>query len=226
MSQEENNDLNVEVFINRPFGPRVLTADIPPQWIDAFNKHCDKLIKLKDKKKYDASGYLVGHVQEELTCDLNDDTLTPFGHFISNATSAFFNEFNAEQNVTNPPKLESVHINRAWFVRSFKGDYNPTHIHTNCHLSCVLYLKVPDSIGDKNYRNKKEWYTTEGYIDFLNGGTDILTSGKWVQKPKVGKVYLFPHNLMHTVYPFFGNGERRTFSCNLECKFDLDNFSG
>jgi uncharacterized protein (TIGR02466 family) len=220
MPKKQNKELNVEVFINRPFGPRVLTADIPQKWVDAFNVHCDKIIKSKKRKERDASGYLVGHVSEELTCDLNDDALAPFGHFISNATSAFFREFNQEQNVKNPPQLESVHVNRAWFVRSYKDDYNPGHIHTNAHLSCVLYLKVPDSIGDTNYKNKKEHYTTEGYIDFINGGTDILTAGKWLQKPKVGKVYLFPSNLLHTVYPFYGKGERRTFSCNLECKFN------
>ncbi len=219
MSKEENKDLNVEVFVNRPFGPRILTADIPQKWVDAFNVHCDKIIKSKKRKEKDASGYLVGHVQEELSCDLNDDTLAPFGHFISNATSAFFKEFNKEQNVENVAELESVHINRAWFVRSFKGDYNPGHVHTSCQLSCVLYLMVPDSIGDKNFKHTHEPYATEGYIDFINGQTDVLTAAKWLQKPKVGRVYLFPSNLVHTVYPFYGKGERRSFSCNLTCNF-------
>ena len=34
--------------------------------------------------------------------------------------------------------------------------------------------------------------------------------------PKTGDVILFPHYLMHTAYPFKSNGERRSFSFNLE----------
>jgi ectoine hydroxylase-related dioxygenase (phytanoyl-CoA dioxygenase family) len=34
--------------------------------------------------------------------------------------------------------------------------------------------------------------------------------------PKVGDVLLFPNYLMHTAYPFTANGERRSFSFNVE----------
>ncbi len=33
--------------------------------------------------------------------------------------------------------------------------------------------------------------------------------------PKVGNWYLFPANLRHAVYPFKSNGERRSFSINM-----------
>jgi ectoine hydroxylase-related dioxygenase (phytanoyl-CoA dioxygenase family) len=35
-------------------------------------------------------------------------------------------------------------------------------------------------------------------------------------KPKIGDVILFPHYLMHTAYPFTVEGERRSFSFNIE----------
>ncbi len=216
---QKQENLNIDVTIHKPFGPRVLTAKVPMEWVDALNEQCEETMKKDDKQKHDASDYLVGHVHEELSCDLNYENLTPFGNFISNATSALFNEFNKEQKVLEAPRVKEVNINTAWFVRSYKGDYNPTHIHTNCAMSLVLYLKVPDSIGDTNYKNTKEVYTTEGYIDFINGMPDLLVSSKWTNKPQVGDLYLFPSNLMHTVYPFYGEGERRTFSCNLDLKF-------
>ena len=33
-------------------------------------------------------------------------------------------------------------------------------------------------------------------------------------KPEVGKIYIFPKWVNHQVYPFFGEGERRTLSAN------------
>jgi hypothetical protein len=38
--------------------------------------------------------------------------------------------------------------------------------------------------------------------------------------PQPGKLLLFPSWMQHTVYPFFGEGERRTVAGNLSC-FDL-----
>jgi hypothetical protein len=34
-------------------------------------------------------------------------------------------------------------------------------------------------------------------------------------KPEVGKMYFFPSWLQHMVYPFKGEGERRTVAANL-----------
>ena len=33
-------------------------------------------------------------------------------------------------------------------------------------------------------------------------------------KPEVGDFYLFPHYLMHAVYPFYSDDERRSISFN------------
>jgi len=35
--------------------------------------------------------------------------------------------------------------------------------------------------------------------------------------PEVGKLLLFPSWLQHMVYPFKGEGERRTIASNLNC---------
>jgi hypothetical protein len=34
-------------------------------------------------------------------------------------------------------------------------------------------------------------------------------------KPKVGDFWLFPAELFHCVYPFYSDGERRSFSINM-----------
>ena len=44
----------------------------------------------------------------------------------------------------------------------------------------------------------------------------VLSGSQMFVKPTVGKFYVFPHYLMHLVYPFKGTGERRSISFNGE----------
>ena len=66
MSQE------FQVDILRPFGPRILRAKMPMEYVNALNEQCDKILQDDNKRKeLDESAELVGHVAEELRCDMN-----------------------------------------------------------------------------------------------------------------------------------------------------------
>jgi len=208
---------HLEVQILKPFGPRILHAKIPQDYVDDLNNECDEILKDEQRRKdLDESAELVGHVAEELGCDMNNPKLKMFGSFLCDLTKCLHTEFLKEKQVrskqTEPDKLA---IHSSWFVRSFESDYNPTHIHTNGTFSCVAYLKVPEGISTVNTRNTKEKYATEGYIDFIYGSSSIVTSGNICCMPVVGDIYVFPSHLFHTVYPFYGKGERRSFSANM-----------
>ena len=73
------------------------------------------------------------------------------------------------------------------------------------------YLKIPKFVS-KDYKKSK----IDGTIDFINGNKMFLSDSIYNHQPKEGDVILFPHYLMHTAYPFKSNGERRSFSFNLE----------
>ena len=203
----------IQVDILRPFGPRILKAVVPQEMINDLNEQCDELLKNdEERKQKDASSDLVGHVFEELTCDM--EKTNGFGNFLYSATKALYTNFLVERN-EKVEDAEKIAIHNSWFVRSFENDYNPTHIHTNGTFSCVLYLKIPEGISDKNSRNVNESYATEGYIDFVFGSSTIVCPGNICVQPKVGDLYIFPSFLFHTVYPFYGEGERRSFSANM-----------
>ena len=57
---------------------------------------------------------------------------------------------------------------------------------------------------------------TNGTIDFINGTKTYLNNSIHNHKPKTGDMIIFPNNLMHTAYPFNVDGERRSFSFNLD----------
>ena len=71
-------------------------------------------------------------------------------------------------------------------------------------------------------KNKKKT-NTDGTIDFINGSKMFLNDSIYNHKPKVGDVLLFPNYLMHTAYPFSSEGERRSFSFNLEIDKNVAN---
>ena len=201
------NEINVDIL--RPFGPRILKASVPQKMIDQLNTHCEK----RTEEEHDASTELVGHVNQELTCDLNE--IDAFGVLLFNLTKALYEQFMAErkEEIKTPPERLSIH--NSWFVRSFENDYNPTHIHTGSSFSCVLYLKIPEGIKEVNTKNNKKKYPTEGYIDFIYGGSGLICPANLCVQPRVGDLYIFPSELFHTVYPFYGDGERRSFSANM-----------
>ncbi len=207
----------LEVQILKPFGPRVLHCKMPEDFVVTLNDYCDEILKDEQKRKdYDESAELVGHVHEELRCDMTDPIMKNFGGFLCDLVKCLHNEFLQDRNVrADTIKPERLAIHNSWFVRSYEGDYNPTHIHTSGSFSCVAYLKVPDGISEKNTRNVKEKYATEGFIDFIYGSSNTVTPANMCCLPVVGDIYVFPAHLFHTVYPFFGKGERRSFSANM-----------
>ena len=82
-------------------------------------------------------------------------------------------------------------------------------------MSGVGYLKVPKSFGDQKQKSVKE-VNKNGHIEFVHGSKMFLSNSQMFVKPEVGKFYVFPHYLMHLVYPFKGKGERRSISFNGE----------
>ena len=111
---------------------------------------------------------------------------------------------------------------------SVSGDYNPQHSHTNFgktedkqpHLSCVGYLNLPAQMKDEK-SHEKQHHRTNGHIEFNEGSEGIFTNALHMVKPEVRDWYLFPCNLRHSVYPFFGDGERISFSFNAKVEFEI-----
>jgi len=105
-----------------------------------------------------------------------------------------------------------VDIKAAWMVRMLEfGEYNPIHLHSNCRLSSIGFLKVPDNYDEAV---RKDEYC--GMLTFIGGPNMDFANGTLKIKPEVGVYYIFPWYLYHSVYPLGEGveGERRSFSIN------------
>lgn len=100
-----------------------------------------------------------------------------------------------------------------WCNSQWTGEYIPLHIHSECSISTIMYLKVPEFLPSINPVGDDD-----GCITFLGGAPSgtALTHNLLKLKPIVGDFYIFPSHFYHTVYPFKtdGNFERRSVSFN------------
>ena len=104
-------------------------------------------------------------------------------------------------------------MNSMWVVSQYENEYNPLHNHSNCKLSAVMYLKIPEY-----EESRKPYKPTDGNILFVGGGgiDRYFTTSNVAIKPEIGNLLLFPSSLNHQVYPFRGKGERRSVSFNVD----------
>jgi uncharacterized protein (TIGR02466 family) len=197
-----------------PFGPKIAIIKIPKIIINKINYEVDKI--LDDKKRLRKSDYskkLVGQVQQEIQLDkkfIQKNLLKFIGIHVKKYIKKC-----TKKNVKN------ISLRNLWVVRQFKNEYNPIHFHSG-NISGVGYLKIPKNITKSRKRLK-----TNGTIDFIHGSKSFLNNSLFNHNPKVGDMILFPNYLMHTAYPFKREGERRSFSFNIDIdKKTFDVFHG
>jgi|TARA_X000001036_G_scaffold126897_1_gene120091 uncharacterized protein (TIGR02466 family) len=189
--------------IQSPFGPKIAIIKIPKKIVMKINNEVDNILKDKSKiKKSDYSKKLVGEVKQELELSKN---------FVNKYLINFL-KINVKNFIKQSSKknIKNIQLKNLWVVRQFKNEYNPIHYHSGS-ISGVGYLKMP-----KNLTKGKKKSKTNGTIDFIHGSRSLLNKSIFNHKPKVGDMIIFPNYLMHTAYPFNVDGERRSFSFNLE----------
>ena len=186
-----------------PFGPKIAKLKLSSNFIKNLNKEVDRILSKKNLiEKFDYSNKLVGQVKQEFQI--------PKSFIKKNLEKTIYKEVNKYIYKSLGKKISSIKIKNFWVVRQFNNEYNPVHFHDG-HISGVGYLKIPKFV----LKNRKET-NIDGSIDFINGNKMLLSESIYNHQPKVGDMILFPHYLMHTAYPFKSNGERRSFSFNLE----------
>lgn len=204
MSQNIINPANVIYF-----GTSVAKYTMPLELVEQLNKTFDEH---KEQKKLESHNKkLVGIIDEEWTVThlLNEESLKFFNgcllNYIGNAS-------------TIKQKIKKIAITSCWFNDQKENEFNPLHIHyghSPIGISSVLFLKVPDCIN--NAKPKNNWEPAkEGRLEFVNNLGMFFGKNTHLINPVVGDLYLFPYEMPHTVYPFKGEGIRRSMSFNTD----------
>ena len=205
----------------------LLEAWMPDAMVSGLNTYLDELMEQEDRTSH--AGTLVGQIGhgQQLTMDHNDPRLNDFCQMSGILATEYLKNFGSTGNNIGE---RQVGIDELWSEHSYERDYNPIHDHgtkTIMGISCTSWTKVPEQILDQPTAGSPEYSlynasgNSDGCLAFNYGINSLLDVERlrppqsFVIKPEVGKYLMFPSWLQHMVYPFEGDGERRTVAANL-----------
>ena len=217
----EQGQGGVKASMKTKMALHMLRVELPMEVIDEINSHID------ETTTEDASGGLVGQINQndksaQLVFNLTDEV----GQLVKNQIDLYGKSY-VNKGFGRDVTADAF---EAWTVHSYAGDFNPLHSHgvrTSAGLSCILYLKVPEQIeniadpSEEGLTLNQSSGTVDGFTYFTWGDGDIQDANRFrpvteeYVKPEVGTMLIFPNWLRHAVMPFYGDGERRTFSANM-----------
>lgn len=209
-----------DIRSKRRFGPIITEVELHDDITNALIKMTDTLIE--DKKTKSFGKHLAGVIDKELIIHKEDLYEAGCDDFFERCVQNYVIECIAKKmydqglNFNTDDYDITSSINACWVVSQYENEYNPIHDHVGCNISAVLYLKVPDYKDRRKIDSKVDKQDHDGDINFVYNITpsDSLETGvvKFTAKP--GFLIIFPSNLLHSVYPFIGEGERRSISFN------------
>ena len=230
--ETENISTGISVAMRNKLAVNIMRAEIPLNIIDELNDHIDEVII---PAAQDLSSGLVGQINQN-----EKSGQWVFPHDDGGAGEQWANVLNGlgkEYIKQTLGKLKFVgggdgnkeiktDIQNMWTVHSYAGDYNPLHDHgtrSYMGLSCILFLKVPPQIeANKSLQGLNGASGAVDGFTYLCWGVNGMRDVNMLRpiqeeyvKPEVGTMIIFPSWLRHAVMPFSGEGERRTFSANI-----------
>ena len=220
--------LEIKTKQHVPFSPLLMELTMPQEYIDKLNAYGDKISSDDNKsKKLDFSNRLVGNVKQEHIIEDHiwqekiSDEVPSFFQWVGGCVNIYIqtvlkkNRHGEVYKATETEKqimekgIKTLKVLSSWFVNSVAGDFNPIHQHEG-RISAAGWLMMPESIQ----QDKEKEYA--GWIEFMYGENLNLLNNKHAVKPEVGQIFMFPSWLQHTVYPFRGEGIRRSISFNVD----------
>tara|TARA_R100001129_G_scaffold185522_1_gene173993 strand:+ start:209 stop:790 length:582 start_codon:yes stop_codon:yes gene_type:complete len=180
------------------WGPLLYFTKISNKDVKTLLKNCKKDIK------FDARKQLAGIIEDEYNFNFQvyQEVMAKYIPDFLKAWNVYYNE-----------KIHKIEISNSWVNYMKAGESNPNHIHTECDLSSVLYLQVPQGIKKEN----KQYIGTSrgpGMVNFTYGDVRPYNTIEHSFMPEVGQLFIFPFNLEHSVNSFKSKGERISLATN------------
>ena len=214
---QKKSMLPIEIF--SPWSNIIVKFKMPDEVFQDLEKMYDYTMK-----NYKSFGeQLVGQIEEEPEVTQEIQQKFPnWVNFCLQCTNNFIMTQSSINYQAEPSKMPDANdllsrINTMWFVKQRPGEYNPMHIHTNCKISAIAYLRTPR----QQVKDRKEHYQSDGKVTFSNNtGTDLnFANYQCSFEPKPGDMYVFPALQHHMVWPYRSadpNDERISISFNAD----------
>jgi hypothetical protein len=225
--KEKTYEMNIEII--QPWSVPVFKTTLPPDVLQTMIEISDKILADKDAESH--GGHLAGQIEKELKVEHEILKETGVMGFFLGAVRQFVMMCKCQQMPDRIPEIQQeewlTQMLTMWIVSQQPGEYNPMHIHTQCTISTVMYLKVPKMLPCRKEHRQGD----DGSILFTsNASRDVdFSVPNITYHPAVGDFYMFGAQQQHAVYPYrCAEGqkdvERRSISFNaiFQSKSDHD----
>ena len=201
-----------------PLGQTVLKYQVP---LDIFNT-INNIYETKYQTLPPANKQLVGKIEKEHSLFYQGKDTSKMHHhnMLTNnvlqwidKTMDHYLDFNKIQDYE---KL----LNSIWVNQMFQHEYNPVHVHQgslHTGLSSVMILKLPKSFG---VEYSSEHFPMNGMLQIMGNASGQFASMDYSPNIAERDFYIFPYDVRHCVYPFNGEGYRRTLSANMDVSYN------
>ena len=216
-AKKEGEQFKMHFELLQPWSTFVMKTQLPPKILEKMIKISDKIVDNAENEKSHGQ-HLAGQIKNELWVDHDILVKEEVMDFFLDVSRNFV----IQQMCQSRPFERQTILNDEWYTQMLSmwiisqkdNEYNPCHVHTECALSTVMYLKIPEYLPSRKSHRKDD-----GAISFTGPGTKDPFWGNptITYQPQVGDFFIFPSSQQHWVYPFRtpdGKGERRSVSFN------------
>ena len=183
-------------------------------WIEipSFKKVQNKIIKYAyNEKKNNKEGLIASNVngwQSDKYYHLNDNIIS------TTIRSEVYNYFTLNKALKENTKLT---FNAMWININGKDAYNSFHIHPDCEISGVFWIKVPENSGNISFNSPNMhsgFVESSSYNEDLCKATNVYPNYTFYSQE--GVMILFPSYLYHQVMQNRSSQDRISVSFNLK----------
>ena len=175
----------------------------------------NRLLKQGKKLKISHSTNLAGKIKTELLYDFKKDSWIIEGYYPF--IDAWIKGY--EKVCGGKLSIKGISLSSIWINFQKKNEFNPVHIHSNCQISFVHWIKMPQAVLNEG---KKDITTSSrpGGITFHYGEEQnfIINSRNFF--PKENTIMIFPATLKHEVCPFKSNVSRISVAGNIRLHYE------
>ena len=145
----DTQSFQMEMELMQPWGNFVMRTKLPPQIFDAMIKITDEILADQDRKNWG----------DNLAGQIADEPLIPhsilqregiYGFFLETVGEYVKQAIKQQATSTDYWKVQNIEwmtkMMSMWIISQKDNEYNPAHINTDCAVSSVMYLKVPEML--------------------------------------------------------------------------------
>mgnify|MGYP003135045452 FL=1 len=186
--------INVKTSYFKPFGPGILKGELPKELLKSFKELSDKVL---DEKRKEHNYALAGKIFDEWK--IPELLYRDYGlaDFLDDAFKAYLKSLHDDMLMLRNLQCHEIQLPEyefklkrgdGWINSMKQGEYNPSHVHTNCDLSSIFYLN--DYCGDEPIDNKRDDPWPLDGSTTLIGGSQV--NGNVLNKRASGRVEVSP----------------------------------